>query len=185
MSWVKALENVVFSRSRRKVFSEGSGSIRGEIPLVNNAGDTLLKLSFESTARDRRQFSAQLASADGKTVHAQFSRPARDATAANMIFGSLANGEKPCQVSVGGSLYATTTGSELMNNLSMQKVDSSGGVKMGKGPGCICCCAFNRTLEDLTGQTLAVVTVDNGSFCPCVANLGQRHTLPLPSEQTT
>merc|ERR1711915_570273 len=121
----------------------------------------------------------------GKTALAQFDRPAMDGTAANMIFGSLTNNTKPCQVSLGGSHYATMTGSELMNNLCMQKVGNAGGVKMGKGPGCICCCAVKQNVDDLAGQTVAVVTVDNGSGCPCCPNTAQRRTLPLPSEQTT
>lgn len=188
MSWVQSLDNVVFSQSKRKVISQSSGitssSIRAECPLVNSAGDTILQLSFESNDRRMRQFSAQLRSVDGKTVHAEFARPAMEAKASNMVFGSLTNNTKPCQVSVGGSHYAATTGSEIMNNLCMQKADSAVGVKMGQGPGCICCCAVKQNLDDLAGQTVAVVTVDNGSGCPCVPNTMQRRTLPLPSEQT-
>lgn len=182
VSWVQPLDSVVFHRSKIKVISESSGSIRAECPLVNSAGDTVLTLNFESTDRRMRQFSAQLNSSDGNTVHAEFARPAMETTGANVMFGSLAGNTKPGQISIGGSLYATTTGSELMNNLSMQKAGSADGVKIGKETGCKgCCCTYKENFDDLTGHTFAVVTVGNGSVCPCVPNTGQRRTLPLPS----
>lgn len=186
MSWVQPLDNVVFCRSKMKVLSESGGSIRAECPLLNNAGHTVLTLNFESTDRHMRQFVAQLKSADGKTAHAQFDRPAMEVTGTNMVFGSLANNTKPCQISVVGSHYATTSGSEVMNNLSMQKVGSAGGVKIGKAVGCKgCCCTYKDNFDDFAGQTVAVVTVGNGSCCPCNPNTGQRRVLPLPSNQSS
>merc|ERR1712087_785671 len=121
----------------------------------------------------------------GQKVLVEFNRPGMDSTASNLAFGSLGGGTKPCQISVGGNHYATMTGSEVMANLCMQKSDGTVGVKMGKGPCCVCCCAFKANIDDSAGQTVAVVTVDNGMGCPCWFNTMQRQTLSLPSEQTT
>merc|ERR1712194_733494 len=82
--------------------------------------------------------------------------------------------------------YATLIGSELMQDCQLQKVGNTGGVRFGKGPCCICCCAFKQNLDDFTGQTVAVAAVDNGCGfpCPCIPNTGQRCTLEMPSDQT-
>lgn len=187
LSWAKSLDTVVFSRSKKKVISESSNSIRAELPLVSGTGDTVFTVSFESSDRDMRQLSAQLKSADGKTVHAEFARPAMERTGGNMLFGSLAGNTKPCQVTVGGELYATLIGSELLQDCQLQKVGNAGGLKFGKGPCCICCCAFKQNLDDFTGQTVAVAKLDNGCGfpCPCIPNTGQRCTVEMPPDQTT
>lgn len=185
-SWVQSLDTVVFSRSKKNIISQSSNCIRAELPLVDSAGATVFTISFESTDRRMRHLSAQLKSPDGKTVHAEFARPAMERTGGNMLLGSLAGNTKPCQVSVGGAFYATFIGSEFLQDLQFQKADKTGGLKIGKGPGCICCSAYTQNLDDFTGQTIAVETVDNGCGfpCPCIFNTGQRRTLPLPSDQT-
>jgi hypothetical protein len=187
LSWAKSLDTVVFSRSKKKVISESSSSIRAELPLLSGAGDTVFTVSFESSDRDMRQLSAQLKSADGKTVYVEFARPAMERTAGNMLFSSLSGNTKPCQVIVAGELYATLIGSELMQDCQLQKVGNTGGLKFGKGPCCICCCAIKQNLDDFTGQTVAVAKVDNGCGfpCPCIPNTGQRCTVEMPSDQTT
>lgn len=182
-SWVESLDVIVLSRSKQHVSSQGFDGIRAECPIVNAAGGKVLTISYESTSRRMRQFTAQLKSADGRAILADFSRPALDATAGNMLFGGISE-LKPCTICVGGAHYATVSGNEVMNNSFLQKIGSADGLRIGKGPGCICCGPFKLRFEDFQGKTAATMTADNGSFCPCCPNTSQRRTLSLPSDQT-
>lgn len=196
LSPYEALDVVIYKLSNIKIIDEnrplvplggvgGQSTVRGECTIINGTRDVVLRLCYQSSDRVQRQFSAELKSADGNTVLAQFERPPAGLDTVGILNPlSAFTQAPPIQIWVGGVHYATVVGGGGIGSAVLQK-SNVGCVQEGKGPSCICCGPFKENLDDFSGQTLVTKVTDNDSMCPCAPNTGQRCTMPLPKDPTT